>query len=50
MVTRHFQNGLVLTVFLRYFKFSLVKVFKNLMLYLEYKVEQHTKKLRKFVG
>ena len=50
MVTRRYQISRIFAVFLKYLKFPLVKVFKNLMLNLEYEVEQHIKKIRKVVG
>ena len=43
MVTWRFQNGCIFPLFLRYFKFLSVKVFKNLMLNLEYEMEQYIK-------
>ena len=49
MVTWLFQNGCIFALFLRYFKFPSLKVFKNLMLNLEYEMEQYIKK-RKIAG
>ena len=42
MVTRYFENCCIFAVFLRYFKFPSVKVFKNLV----QEVEQYTKKIK----
>ena len=44
MVTWLLQNGCIFALFLIYFKFPSVKVFKKLMPYLEYKMEQYLKK------